>query len=63
MEWNRKRKNSGSRTDKRAVLRESVSWSDDGKGERPSEMGEVPPQGPRMTEDPGKTIFVNENTA
>ena len=63
MEWQRRKKNSGSKTHTRTVLRESMSWSDDGKGERASEMKEVPPQGPRMTEDPGRTIIVNENTA
>ena len=60
IEMTRKRKSSTN--DKKALLTESVSWPD-GKLGGAREMGEVPPQPPRMTEDPGNTIVVNEGAA
>ena len=57
----RKRKNMVG--DKRTLLTEGLSWCDDGKDDRAEEMREVPPQGPRLSEDLGRTILFNENAA
>ena len=48
-----------STNDKKALLTERVSWPD-GKLGGAREMGEVPPRPPRMMEDPGNTIVINE---
>ena len=42
---------------------EGVSLCDDGKDDRAKEMREVPPQGPRLSKDLGRTILFNENAA
>ena len=55
-----KRKNMG---DKKTLLTEGLSLCDDGKDDRANEMREVPPQGPRLSEDLGRTILFNENAA
>ena len=59
-EWYRKRKNL--KRNRRGLLTECVSLPD-GKGGGEREMGEVPPQGPRLSEDLGKTILFNEGAA
>lgn len=56
----RLRKNKSASKDRKALLTEGVSWPD-GKGGGASEMTEVPPQGPKMTEDVGHTVCINED--
>ncbi|CAI8034372.1 Mucin-like protein (Fragment) [Geodia barretti] len=60
VEWHRKRKNMIG--NKRGLLTDGVSMPD-GKGGGEREMREVPPQGPRLSEDLGRTVLFNEGTA